>query len=108
MGRRLARLRFGFSRFRGGRYGDNAVGALDAGCFALEIAKVVQAGAANLSLSYDFDGADRGRMERKNALDADAEADASHGEGSPGRAAFFGDDHAFKSLQPFFFLFAFA
>src|ERR1700760_1248416 len=47
-------------------------------------------------------------MQRENALDADAEVDATHRKGGAGSAAFFGNYYAFKSLEALFFLLAFA
>src|SRR5690348_4634591 len=47
-------------------------------------------------------------MQRENALDAYAKADAPNGESGAGGAAFLRDDHAFKSLEAFLFLLALA
>jgi len=85
-----------------------AGGALDAGGLAPEVAEVIEAGAANLALAGDFDGRDRGRMEREDALDAGAEADATYGECGAGGAALLGDHNAFERLDAFLDLFAFA
>src|SRR5215831_7564526 len=83
-------------------------GALDAGGLAFQIAEVVQTGASDMALARNLDGGDGGRMERKYALYAGAKADAAHGEGGARRATLFGDDHAFKGLDAFFDLVAFA
>jgi hypothetical protein len=101
-------LGFRLGSGRGGLWdGDFAVGALDAGSFALEVAEIIEAGAADFALAYDFYRADRGRVERENTLDAYAEADAADGEGGAGSAAFLGDNYTFKGLEAFFFLVAF-
>ena len=47
-------------------------------------------------------------MERENALDAGAEADAADGEGGAGGAALLGNHNAFERLNAFLDLFAFA
>src|SRR5277367_3700146 len=104
----LARLGFGFGGCGGLWDGDYAVGALDAGSFALEVAEIVQAGAADFAFANDVHRADRGRVQREDALDAHAEAYAADGESGAGRAALFGDDHAFEGLETLFFLLAFA
>src|ERR1700676_4322971 len=88
--------------------GDFAVGALDAGSFALEIAEVIEAGATDLAFANDFDGADRRRMEREDAVNAHAKDNPADRGGGAGGAAFLRDDHAFKSLKAFLFLIAFA
>src|SRR5262249_36545583 len=50
----------------------------------------------------------RGRVQREDALDAGAEADATNSEGSAGGAAFLGDHNSFERLDALLDLFAFA
>src|SRR5690349_14361225 len=47
-------------------------------------------------------------MQREDALDAYAKADAANRESGAGGAAFLRDHHTFKSLEAFLFLFALA
>lgn len=47
-------------------------------------------------------------MEREDALYAGSETDAAYGESGAGRATLFGDDDAFKGLNTFLDLVAFA
>src|SRR5215510_13074887 len=62
--------------------------ATDARSLTLQVAQIVQACAANLALADHFNRADARRMQRKDALDADAEADAPHCKRCAGRPAF--------------------
>src|SRR5271168_5168760 len=59
---------------------------LDAGSFSLKFAEIVQAGAADFAFANDVHRADRGRVQREDALDAHAEAYAANGESGAGRA----------------------
>src|SRR5262249_9592452 len=85
-----------------------ARGPLDAGCLAPEVAQVVETRAANFALACDFDRRDRRRVQREDALDASAEADAAHGEGGARGAALLRDHNAFERLDALLDLFAFA
>src|SRR5215467_8381528 len=84
-----------------------AVGALDASRLAPQIAEVIETRAANLAFANHFDGANRGRMQRKNALDAYPKADATDSKRCAGGPALLRNHHTFKSLEAFFFLLAF-
>src|SRR6266851_3721455 len=99
-------LRFG-SR---GRHSSHflASRALDAGGFALQIAQVIQPCTANFTLADDFNRADRGRVQRENALDADAKTDPAHGKGGAGGPALLGDHHTLERLEALLHLLAFA
>ena len=103
----MRELVLGLGTCRGGSSDFFAASALDAGCFTLEVAQVIEASAAHFALADHFDGADRGRVEREDALDADAKADAAHREGGAGGPALLGDHHAFECLKTFLNLFAF-
>src|SRR6266851_6922022 len=94
----------------GGRHGGHflAVRSLDAGGFALQIAQVIQPCPANFTLADDFNRADRGRMQRENALDADAKTDPAHGKGGAGGPALLGDHHTLERLEALLHLLAFA
>ena len=98
----LSRGGSGFGYFAG------FAGALNAGGFAAQIAEEVEACAADMALAGDFNGGDGRRMEREDALNAGAKADAADREGGARSAAFLGNDHAFKGLDAFLDLFAFA
>src|SRR6266849_3495024 len=81
--------------------------ALDACRLALAPAEVVELGAAHAALIDHFDRADGRRVHRKNALDADTETDAPHGEARPCEPAALADHHALKRLDSLFFPFDF-
>src|SRR6266481_1724607 len=83
-------------------------GALDAGGLAAQIAQVIEARAANIALADDVDRSDRGRMQRENAFDAYAETHATNSEARAAGAALLRNHHAFKGLDAFLDLFAFA
>ena len=102
------RLRFGFSA--SSRHGGHffAGGALDTSGFSTQVAQVVEAGATDFAFTDHFNRADRRRMERENALDADAKAHATHGKRGTGGTALLGDDDPFERLEAFLFLLAFA
>ena len=106
-GKRRKRLRFGSYYSSVGSLAGFA-GTLDAGSLAAQFAQVVEASAADVTLAGDLDRGDGWRVERKDALNAGAEADAANGEGGAGGAALLGDHHAFKGLDAFLDLFAFA
>jgi len=78
------------------------------GGLAAKFAQVVEPRAPHLALAHNFNGADGRRMQRKNALDAHAEAHAAHRKRRAGSPALLRNHHAFKRLQALFFLFAFA
>src|SRR5579863_9367307 len=101
------RLRFGFSP--SSRHGCHffAGGALDAGSLSTQVAQVVKAGAADFALANHFNRTNRRRMERENALNADAKAHAAHGKRSTRSTALLGDDDPFERLEAFLFLLAF-
>src|SRR5207249_12144706 len=63
-------LRFG----SGSRHGRHffASRALDAGSLALQIAQIIQPRPANFTLTHHFNRADGRRVQRENALEADA------------------------------------
>src|SRR5467141_1138665 len=65
--------------------------ALDAGGLALQIAQVIQPCPANFTLADNFNRADGGRVQWKNALDAYAKTDPAHRKGRAGRPALLGD-----------------
>src|SRR6476646_3076284 len=90
-----SRLRLGCSssRCNGGHF--FAGGALDPGSLSAQIAQVVETRAANFALADHFNRANRGRVEREYALDADAEANAAYGECGAGSPALLGDHDAF-------------
>src|SRR2546428_4604175 len=98
-------LRFG----SGSRHGRHffASRALDAGSLALQIAQIIQPRPANFTLTHHFNRADGRRVQRENALDADAKADAAHGKCCTGRPAFLGDHHALERLEALLHLLAF-
>src|SRR6267143_519789 len=93
-----------------GRHGSHffAPRALDAGGLALQIAQVIQPCPANLTFANHFNRADRGRVQRKDALDADAKTDPAHRKGGAGRPALLGDHHALECLEALLHLLAFA
>src|SRR5260370_15233393 len=64
----------------GGRHSSQffASRALDTGGLALQIAQVIQPRPANFTLADHFNRADRGRVQRKDTLDADAKTDPAH------------------------------
>ena len=64
----------------------------------------------DMSLAGNFDGRNRRRVQRKNALDSSAKADPPDRESFAldARPRFFGNHHAFKRLDAFLNLFAFA
>jgi hypothetical protein len=99
--RRSLRLRFD------GGCREGAFGAFDARGFALEVAQVVELGAAHIALLQDFDGADRGRIDRENALDADAEAHPADRKRRAVLLAALANHNALERLDAFLFLFAF-
>src|ERR1700736_6281267 len=72
--------------------------ALDAGGLALQIAQVIQPCPANFTFANHFNRADRGRVQREDALNADAKADSAHRKGRAGRPALLGDHHALECL----------
>src|SRR2546428_14047580 len=98
-------LRFG----SGSRHGRHflASRALNAGSLALQIAQVIQPRAAYFTLANDFNRADRGRVQRENAIEADAKADPAHGKCCTGRPALLGDHHALERLKALLHLLAF-
>src|SRR5258708_39493438 len=73
--------------------------ALDAGGLALQIAQVIQPCPANFTFANHFNGADRGGVQRKDALDANAKTDPAHRKGGAGRPALLGDHHALECLE---------
>src|SRR5262249_36403044 len=85
-----------------------AGGALDACGLTFQVAKVIEAGAANFALAGDFYRRDRGRMQGEDALDAGAEADATDREGGAGSAALLRNHNSFERLDALLDLFAFA
>src|SRR5215831_11846106 len=85
-----------------------AVGALDACRLAFELAEVIEARAANFALACDFNRRDGWRVQRKDPLYTCAETDAADGEGGAGGAALLRNHDAFKGLDAFLDLFAFA
>src|SRR6267142_1828896 len=82
--------------------------ALDAGGLALQIAQVIQPCPANFTFANHFNGADRGGVQRKDALDANAKTDPAHRKGGAGRPALLGDHHALECLEALLHLLAFA
>src|SRR6267378_4126592 len=82
--------------------------ALDAGGLALQIAQVIQPCPANFTFANHFNGADRGGVQRKNALDANAKTDPTHSKGGAGRPALLGDHHPLECLEALLHLLAFA
>src|SRR6266700_17969 len=107
------RLGFGFrSCGCSGRNGRGflflAASALDAGGLALQITEVIKTSAANLAFAYHFDGANRGGMQREDALDAHTEAYSPDCKRCARGTPFLRDHHAFKGLEPLLFLLALA
>src|SRR5882757_138073 len=92
----------------GGRWSFFACCALDAGCLAAQIAQVIEARTADVALADDVDRSNRGRMQREDALDAHAETHTAHGEARAAGAALLRNHHAFKCLDAFLDLLAFA
>src|SRR2546429_163431 len=104
-------LRFG-ARCGAGRNGGRclflfASSALDTGGLAPEIAQVIQSCSANFTLPNHLNRADGWRMEREDALDADAKTDPPHRKCRARRAALLRDHHTFECLEAFLHLFAF-
>src|SRR4051794_30731136 len=73
---------------------------------ALQIAQVVQLGAADLGRARDFDLGNGRRVERKDALDSLAERHLAHGEGRARAAAVHADDHTLEHLDALLVAFA--
>src|SRR6266567_540983 len=94
----------------GGRHSGQffASRALDTGGLALQITQVIQPRPANFTLANHFDRTDRGRMQRKDALDANAKTDPAHRERRAGRPSLLGDHHALECLEALLHLLAFA
>src|SRR6185436_4705847 len=72
---------FSSVRVAGTRVTSSFSGVLHPRRLALQLAQVVQLGAADLGRSCDLDLGDRRRMQRENALDALAERHFADGEG---------------------------
>src|SRR5208337_2787295 len=85
-----------------------AGGALDAGGLAPQVAQIVEAGTAHATLADHVNRSNRGRVQRENALYTGAKTDAAHRERGAAGPAFLRDHHAFKRLDAFLDLFAFA
>src|ERR1700682_2874125 len=85
-----------------------AVRALDTGSLALQIAQVIQPRSANFALANHLNRADRGRMQREDALDTHPKTDAPHCKGGAGSPALLRNHYTFESLQALFHLLAFA
>src|SRR5262249_8593704 len=83
-------------------------GSLDTGGLAFEVAEIIEAGTANFALAGDFDRRDGRRVQREDALDAGAEANAADREGGAGGAALLRDHNPFERLDALLDLFAFA
>src|SRR5271168_1811777 len=79
--------------------------ALDARGLATQLAQVVELGAADFAAAHDFNLRNHGRMDGKDALDADAEAHPAHGERGRKQLAAPGNHDAFEGLDALFFLF---
>src|SRR5579864_2422116 len=94
-------------RGRGGRRGRRSrrsllvAPLLDAGRLAAQRAQVVELGAPHLAAPDHLDAAERRRVQREDALDADAARDLPHGEGLASAAAAPADDHALEDLDAF-------
>src|SRR5262249_52390718 len=73
--------------------------ALDARGLALQLAEVVQAGAADVTLGHDLDLLDARRVQREDALDADAVRDLADRERGARAAAVLADDDALEHLD---------
>src|SRR5688572_5399189 len=76
----------------------DAAALLDARGLAGEIAEVVEAGATHAATRHHFDLLDARRVQREDALDADAVAHLAHGEGGASAALGALDDHALEHL----------
>src|SRR5688572_18239461 len=74
---------------------------LHPGRLALEVAEVIELGAADTGRAHHFDLLDRRRVQWKNALDTLAERDFPHRERGARSAAVHPDDDAFEDLNPF-------
>src|ERR1700739_2475766 len=90
-----------------GRRSFFAGGALDAGGFAPQVAQVIEARAADVSLANYVDGSNRGRGQREDAFDANAKTHAADGKAGAAGAALLRNHHPFKRLDAFLDLFAF-
>src|SRR6185436_10629671 len=71
----------------------------DAGRLALQVAEVVELGAAYAAAAHHLDAVDRRRVEREDALDADAARHLARGEGLADAAALPADDDALEDLD---------
>src|SRR5260370_35379944 len=94
----------------GGRHSSQffASRALDTGGLALQIAQVIQPRPANYTLANRVNRADRGRVQRKDALDANAKTDPAHRARRAGGPSLLGDHHALECLEALLHLPAFA
>lgn len=100
--RRSERRRGGVGRLFLGLTG---VQLADTGSFPLEVAEVVEFGAANAATGDDFDFFNHCGMEGKSTLDANAVRMFTNGEGFADTAILFGDADALEKLNAFFFAF---
>src|SRR6202521_489901 len=73
---------------------------LDAGRLAAQRAQVVELGAPHLAAPDHLDAAERRRVQREDALDADAARDLAYGESLAGAAAPPANHHALEDLDP--------
>src|ERR1700688_93264 len=74
---------------------------LDAGRLAAQRAQVVELGAPHHAAPDHLDAAERRRVQREDALDADAARDLAHEIGLAGAAAAPADHHALEDLDAF-------
>jgi len=80
--------------------------ALQARRLALQLAQVIQLGAADATLAQYFDRTDGWRIDREDALDSNSKADAAHRETCARRFSTDFDHDAFERLDAFLLTFA--
>ncbi len=73
----------------------------DAGCFAAELADVIQLRAPDAAFADDFDLVDHLRMEREDAFDTVSERHLADGECGAGAAMFLRNANALEDLDAF-------
>lgn len=78
----------------------------DTGCFALEIAEVVEFCASDTATGDDFDLVDHGGVDGEGTLDADTVGVFADGERLADAAVLFGDADTLEKLDALFFAFA--
>ena len=70
-------------------------------CFlSTQVAQVVKLGPTDVAAGHDLDVVDDRRVHREGSLDADLEADLTHGEGLANAVTLATDDDALENLDP--------